>query len=165
MGILDFLAGTGGALFSFLGGSAFRMLWGEVSAYLNKKQDHRYELERMHVQGTLDAAQHGRNMEAIRIQAELQVKVIEVAAQGEVDKTLASAWASVVDSTTRLTGIWVVDLWNAIIRPGGATWAIAMLTVNEVGAFASPMSADTRMVCFAFIGLFVADRTLGKRGK
>ena len=28
------------ALFSFLGGSAFRMIWGEVTAFVSKRQDH-----------------------------------------------------------------------------------------------------------------------------
>lgn len=28
------------ALFSFLGGSVFRMIWGEVANFVQKKQDH-----------------------------------------------------------------------------------------------------------------------------
>lgn len=153
------------ALLSFFGGTAFRMLWGEVSAYLNKKQDHQFELERMRLQEQLDAAQHERNLAAIKVQADLQVKVIEVAVKGEVDKTLADAWAAVSKSTTTLTGIWLVDLWNAIIRPAGATWALVMITLHEAGLLARPLTENTEMVAYAFIGLFVADRTLGKRGK
>ena len=38
------------ALISFLGGSAFRMVWGEVSSYFNKRQDHQHEMERMKAQ-------------------------------------------------------------------------------------------------------------------
>ena len=53
------------ALLSFFGGTAFRMLWGEVSAYLNKKQDHAFEIERMRLQEQFDAAQHARNLEAL----------------------------------------------------------------------------------------------------
>ena len=34
------------ALVSFLGGSVFRMLWGEISAWLTKAQDHKHEIER-----------------------------------------------------------------------------------------------------------------------
>lgn len=153
------------ALLSFFGGTAFRMLWGEVSAYLNKKQDHAFEIERMRLQEQFDAAQHARNLEALKFQAEQQVKVIEVAARGEVDKTLADAWAVASMATTTLTGIWIVDLWNAIIRPAGATWALVMISLHEAGLLARPLSENTEMVAYAFIGLFVADRTLGKRGK
>lgn len=32
------------ALFSFLGGSVFRMVWGEASAFINKREDHKQEL-------------------------------------------------------------------------------------------------------------------------
>jgi hypothetical protein len=153
------------ALLSFLGGSAFRMLWGEISSYLNKKQDHAHEIERMRLQADLDAAQHERNLKAITVQAELGVKTIQVQAEGDVARYEAEAWRDVSRSTTTLTGIWIVDLWNAVIRPGGATWALVMLTCNEVGWLAQPLSENTQMVAYAFLGLFVADRTLGKRAK
>lgn len=35
------------AILSFLGGSTLRMVWGEVSAYLTRKQDHQHEVERI----------------------------------------------------------------------------------------------------------------------
>lgn len=152
-------------LLSFLGGSAFRMLWGEISQWWTRRQDHKFELERLRLQESLDAAQHARNLEAMKFQAEQGIKVIEVAARAEVSKEEAAAWHDVVKATTTVTGIWLVDLWNAVIRPAGATWAIAMLSANEFGWLTHPLSEETRAVCYAFIGLFVADRTLGKRGK
>jgi hypothetical protein len=30
-------------ILSFLGGSVFRMLWGEISSWMNKQQDHAHE--------------------------------------------------------------------------------------------------------------------------
>ena len=153
------------ALLSFFGGTAFRMLWGEISAYLNKRQDHKFEIERMQLQEKFDAAQHDRNLAALKFQAEQQVKVIEVAARGEVDKTLAEAWSTASKATTTLTGIWLIDLWNAAIRPAGATWALVMISLHEAGLLTNPLTENTQMVAYAFIGLFVADRTLGKRGK
>lgn len=153
------------AILSFFGGTAFRMLWGEASSLFNKWQDHKFELQRLRLQADLDAEKHKRDLESIRLQAELQVEVVRVAAEGEVSKTEASAFLEAVKGTTAHTGIWLVDLWNAVIRPAGATWALAMLSANEFAWLATALSEDTRMVCFAFIGLFVADRTLGKRGK
>lgn len=151
------------AIFSFLGGSAFRMIWGEAASWLNKKQDHAFEIDRMRLQAELDEAQHKRQQEAIRLQAELGIKVIEAKAEAAVDEIEASAWLEAVKATGKKVGIAWVDAWNAVIRPAGATWAISMLTLNEFGAFT--ISEGTMSVCFAFLGLFVADRTLGKQGK
>jgi hypothetical protein len=151
------------ALFSFLGGSVFRMLWGEIASWVNKRQDHAHEIERMKLQAEFEAAQHARNLEAIKIQAELGVKVIEAQAQSAVDQMEAEGWLEAVKATGRKVGIAWVDAWNAVIRPGVATWAIFMLTCNEFGAFV--ITDETASVCFAALGIYLADRTLGKRGK
>lgn len=151
------------ALLSFLGGSVFRMIWGEVSSLVNKKQDHAHEIERMRLQADLEAAQHARNLEAIRVQAELGVKVIEAQSHAAVDAMEAEGWLEAVKATGRKVGIAWVDAWNAVIRPGVATWAIFMLTCNEFGVFV--ITDETASVCFAALGIYLADRTLGKRGK
>jgi hypothetical protein len=150
-------------LLSFLGGSAFRMLWGEISSYLNKRQDHAHEVELMRLQGELDSAKHDRDMAMIRYQAEAQVKVIEVAAQGEVEKTLAKAWDTVVAATATQTGIWLVDLWNGVIRPLLATIAIAMWIGHVVSWW--KLDDQSWTLVGAVLGLYVADRALFKRGK
>lgn len=151
------------AVLSFLGGSAFRMLWGEISSWLNKKQDHEHEMERIRLQAELDAAQHARNLESIRVQADLGVKTIVAQAEADVGRIEAEGWLEAVRTTGKAIGVAWVDAWNAAIRPGGATWAIAMLTLD---AFAvAKVGENTAQVCFAFLGLFVADRTLGKQGK
>jgi hypothetical protein len=151
------------SLISFVGGTAFRMLWGEVAAWLNKKQDHKFEIERLKLQAELDAAQHERNLKAITVQAELGVKTIEVQAAGDVSRIEAQGWLEAVKAVNTRTGIWFVDLLNALIRPSVAIWALAMLTLHEFGRIA--MSENTAAVAFAALGIFLADRSLGKRGK
>lgn len=153
------------AILSFLGGSAFRMIWGEVSSWLTAKQDHEQEMQRMKFQADQDAAQHNRNLEAQRLQAELGIQVIEARSAGAVDEIEASAWLSTVQATGKKIGVAWVDAWNAVIRPAGATWAILILTANEMQWLAQPMTEGTQAVCYAFLGLFVADRALGKKGK
>lgn len=151
------------AILSFLGGSAFRMIWGEVSSYFTRKQDHQFEIERMKLQAEFEAAQHARNLEAIRLQADMGIKVIEAKAEAAVDELEAQGWLEAVKATGKSIGIAWVDAWNAVIRPGVATWAILMLTFNEFGVFI--ISENTAAVCFAALGIYLADRTLGKRGK
>jgi hypothetical protein len=152
-------------LISFLGGSAFRMLWGEVSNWLTERQNHKHEMERMRLQAELDAAQHERQQAAIRLQAELGIKVVQAQAEAAVDAIEAEGWLEAVKATGRSVGVAWVDAWNAVIRPAGATWSFLMLTANELAILAQPLSEGTQSVCFAFLGLFVADRALGKKGK
>lgn len=151
------------ALFSFLGGSVFRMVWGELSAWMTKRQDHSYELDRMRLQADLDAAQHARNMESIRVQAELGVKTIAVQAEADIGKLEVEGWVAAVKATTIVTGIKFVDGWNATIRPGVATWAVLMITASEFKWIV--LSEFAASVASAALGIYLADRSLGKRGK
>ncbi|NVO06914.1 MAG: hypothetical protein HXX19_13755 [Rhodoferax sp.] len=151
------------ALFSFFGGSVFRMLWGEISHWLTSGMDHRQEMDRMRLQAELDVAQHARNLEAIRVQADLGVKVIQVQAEAAIGQIEAQGWLEAVKATTIQTGIRWVDAWNATIRPGVATWAIAMISLAEFHVIT--MSEFAASVASAALGIYLADRNLAKRGK
>ena len=152
------------ALVSFLGGSAFRMIWGELSSFFTRRQEHAQEIDRLRLQGELDAAQHARNQEAIKTQAALGIKVIEVQCDADIDRIEAGAWERAVDSVGRLTGIKFIDLWNQSIRPLLATLAIAVV-VFEIIANGFVLSDWDRELVAAILGLYVADRSLQKRGK
>ena len=153
-----------GAIFSFLGGSAFRLIFGEVSSYFTKAQDHKYELARMEFQAKEDASQHDRNLASIRLQAELEVKVIEVQSKSDLDKIDASAWAEAVSAVGRSTGIKFLDAWNGSIRPALATLATIMLAAQFIHDDFM-LTATIAEVVFAIIGIYIADRQLAKRGK
>lgn len=158
------------AILSFLGGSVFRMLWGEISAWLNKRQEHTYELERMRLHADLDDRRHAREQEAIKTQAALRVEVIRVQGEQALDQLDAQTFLEGVRATTIRTGVKWVDAWNQTIRPGVATWGVLMLTLEALGWLASiggaaQLTEGTRSVIYAALGLFLADRTLAKRGK
>jgi len=151
------------ALISFFGGSVFRMIWGEVSHWFTAKQEHAHEIERMRLQGVLDADQHTRNLEAIKVQAALGVKTIQVQAEAAVTELEAQGWLEAVKGTTARIGIAWVDAWNATIRPGVATWAIAMMSLAEFKVIV--LSEFAASVASAALGIYLADRNLQKRGK
>jgi len=151
------------ALLSFLGGNVFRMIFGEIISAWNKKQDHSQEMDRMKLQAELDAAQHERNLSAIRVQAELGVKTIQVQAESAIGQIEAEGWLEAVKATAIKTGLTWVDAWNAVIRPAVATWAIAMMTLHEFGIIV--MSENTIALSGAALGIYLADRSLFKRGK
>ena len=151
------------AVLSFFGGSVFRMLWGEISHWLTERQNHTYEIERMRVQGELEAAQHARNIDAIKVQADLQIKVVQVQSEATVAGVEAAAFLEGVKATAIRTGVLWVDAWNAVIRPGTATWAICMISASEFGLII--LSEFAASVCSAALGIYLADRNLAKRGK
>jgi len=152
------------ALFSFLGGSVFRMIWGEVSHWLTARQEHSHELERMKIQGELDAAAHARNLEGIKLQSELGIKTIEVQSAADLGKLEIGAWAQAVADVGKQTGIKFIDLWNGAIRPALAT--VAMLAVIiEVILHGGVLNDWDRELIGAILGIYVADRALLKRGK
>ena len=152
------------ALISFLGGSVFRMLWGEISSWMTARQDHRHEIERMRLQGELEAAQHERNQTAIRTQAQLGIETIRVQGEAVAGGIEADAWASVVRGTTQQSGIWLVDLWNGVIRPFGATLCLSLVVLHF---YRHNWVLDEQgwSLIGAFLGIYVADRSLFKRGK
>jgi len=153
------------ALFSFLGGSVFRMVWGELSAFFTRKQEHALELARMELQGKLEDAQHARSMEAIRVQAELGIKTIKVQADADVARLEVDAWAQAVADVGKSTGIKFLDLWNGSVRPLLATLAIAVIILEIIIVQNFLLSEWDKELVSAILGIYVADRNLSKRGK
>ena len=152
------------ALISFLGGSVFRMIWGEISSWVTKKQDHAQEIERMKLESSLEAQRHVRDLERLRLQSDLGVKEVVVKTDAEMQRISADAWLDAVRSVGRTTGIKFIDVWNGIIRPLLATLAIALIVAEAVkNGFI--LSDWTRELVGAILGIYVADRTLSKKGK
>lgn len=152
------------ALFSFLGGSAFRTVWGEISSWLNKKQDHAQELDRMRMQSELEAQRHERDMARLKLQADLGVKEVQVMGDLAIQRTEAEAFVSAMRDAMRPTGNWLIDAWNGSIRPSFATIALLLWFAKVVGQGFVMDAYDMELSC-AILGFFCADRSLGKRGK
>lgn len=152
------------ALISFLGGSAFRMLWGEIAAWFTAKQEHTHELERMRLQGDLDAAQHARNLEAQKLQADLGIKEIAVKSEADLALKDLDVWGRAIESANKATGVVFVDLWNGSIRPLVATIAV-VLWVLALNAQGWRMTEWDKEIVGVVFGFFFASRELAKRGK
>jgi len=144
-------------LFSFLAGSAFRLIFGGVMEWLGKKQDHQHEMELQRLQADLEAGRHERDMARISLQAQLQVQQITVVADAAERKAEADAFIEAVKATATKTGIAWVDAWNQSIRPAGAT--ISLLIWVGVMVSASLILSDfDRELIGAFLGVFVGER-------
>lgn len=152
------------ALISFLGGSAFRMIWGEVSAYFSKKQDHAQELERMRLESDMEKERHTRDLQRIKLQSDLGIKEVEIKHDAELEKIESDAWSELVRGTAKSTGVKVIDTWNGAIRPLLASLAIAVV-VAEIVTNGFMLSEWDRELVAAILGIYLADRSLSKRGK
>ena len=152
------------ALLSFLGGSVFRMIWGEASAWLNRRQEHQHEIQRLTLQRELDDRAHARSLEALRLQHDLGIQTVRVKAEADVAVAEAAAFGKVMQAAFKPTGYTLVDIWNGIIRPAGATIALA-LWVAKLNAQGWVMQDWDIALSATILGFFYADRALGKRGR
>ena len=140
------------------------MLFGEISSYFSKKQEHKTEMQRMLLQGKLDGEAHARNLEGQRLQAELGIKTINVQAEAAVSEIEAEAFKAAQERAWTPTGIKWVDAWNSSIRPAFGTAALFLwlLMEHRTGWAFGVWSMDLAGVV---VGYFFADRSLRKRGK
>lgn len=153
------------ALFSFLGSTFFRMAFGEITSYFNKKQEHEFEIERLKLQSAIDKATHERNLEALRVQSELGIKTITAQRDADIDRLDGQAVLSAVEATKVITGIKFVDAWNACIRPAGATLGLIILIGSVVQSNWVVTAAIFELVCGGMLGLYFGGRIMEKRGK
>ena len=151
-------------LLAFLGGNAFRMLFGEISSAWTKWQDHRHELSMIEAQAKVDALRHSQQVEMVRIQAEQAVTVIRVQGDADVAKGEADAFVEAVKATATRTGVAWVDAWNGAIRPALASACIVMVA-GDWAQSGFDLDNYSWALISAVIGVYVADRSLLARGK
>lgn len=152
------------ALLSFLGGSVFRMIWGEVSSYLSKKQDHTHELELIRLTGQLEAEKHARELEAIKVQADLGVKMVRVQGEMRSEELDRLTFQRGVELTGQTTGFKFVDAWNSSIRAALATMMMVLIALHYHRA-GWVLDQPGWELAGAILGLYTADRMLFRRGK
>lgn len=152
------------ALLSFLGGSVFRMIFGEISSFLTKKQDHAQEMERLRLQAELDDKNHQRSLENLRLQAELGVRQVEALRDSEVSQAEAQAFGYAMKDAFKPTGIFFVDAWNGVIRPAAATLVLGLWFLKLWKQRFVMDSFDTELAG-VILGFFFASRMMDKRGK
>jgi len=145
------------ALLTFLGGATVRLALGHLFEALTKWQDQKAELERLRLQKEIDDAQHARQMESIRLQADMGVKVIEAQTVAHVTQADADAFIEAVKATGTRTGVALIDAWNGSIRPALATLCIVLWGAKIVGAGFVLDEWDRELVGLA-LGVFVGGR-------
>ena len=146
-------------LISFLGGTAFRWLLGELFGFLKARQEHKTELERLRLEHDQAKDRHAWQQDAIKAAAEAGIKVVEAKAAADsaaaADAAFLAAIGGVNEASRRAD--WI-GAWNACIRPLLATVAIGLLVGQAVApatVVLTPLVLD--LIC-AVLGVFVGER-------
>jgi len=149
---------------NFFGGAAFRMIWGEVSSFINAKREHDEEMARMRLQAEMDDAAHKRQMESIRLQHDLGVQTIRVQSEADLDKLAALTFDKGVEQLGQSTGFRWIDAWKSSIQAALATEMMIMIFIHYKN-LGWKMDDRAWELAGAALGVFVADRLLFRRGK
>lgn len=147
------------ALITFLGGATVRLLLGHVFDFVTKWQDSKSEIAHLRLQGELDAAQHARNLEAIRLQADMGVKVIEAQTVAHVTQADADSFLEAVKGVNEAGNRpdWI-GAFNALIRPELAQVSILLLVGNALAPNYVTLSPLLLELICAVLGVFVGGR-------
>lgn len=152
------------ALFSFLGGSAFRFIIGSVTDWLQKKQDFQQEQARMMLQAQFDQEAHVRQFNLIKLQSDLKLGEIKLVGEAAVNQAEAQAFVEAMKTANTPTGIKFIDGWNGAIRPAAATIAVAIWLLSIIRVWFEITEWDRNLVA-SIIGYYYADRHIGKSKK
>lgn len=162
--ILSTIAGVVAGIPTFFGGAAFRIVWGELSSWWTARQDHKFEIERADQQEKFAAAQHARNLEAMRVQKDLGVEVIRVQSETDLALLEGQTFDKAVGGLTQSTGFKFIDAWKSSIQAALATEMMLLIALHykRQGWI---MDANAWELAGAVLGLFLADRYLFRRSK
>lgn len=153
-----------GAIISFLGGSAFRAVWGEVSTWLNQKQAHSQEMERMKLQNDLQIANSQQQLLAIQAQSAAGIQTIHAQTDAAMSAADADAFTAGLKAAATPSGVKWIDGWNGAVRPAYATVALLIWIglLFKQGFVASVWDLE---LMGSVAGFFFADRSLRRAGK
>lgn len=153
-----------GAIISFLGGSAFRAVWGEVSTWLNNKQAHSQEMERMKLQNDLAIAASAQQLAMLQAQSAAGLQTIQAQSTAAMSAADADAFTAGMKAFGTPTGVKWVDAWNGMVRPAFATtvWVLWLAIVCKNQFVATAWDLD---MMGSVAGFYFADRSLRRNGK
>lgn len=149
------------ALFTFLGGAAFRYLVQRGMDWLEDRQDHLQEIDRIKLQEQIDQGKHVRQKELIELQASLKVQEVKLVGEQQIGLEEAKAFTEAMKVANQSTGNKIIDAWNGGIRPAAASVAIAIWLLKLVSQGMALVQWDQELVS-AILGYYFADRSLGK---
>lgn len=149
------------AALSFLTGAVGRALIGRAIDWIEKRQEHLQEIDRIREQEKIDAAKHTRQMELIAQQASLKIGEIKLVGETQIGVAEANAFAEAMKPQPP-TGVRWIDGWNGTIRPATASLCLALWLLTFIRTWFEITDWDRNLIA-SVLGYYFADRHLGKK--
>jgi hypothetical protein len=148
-----------GGLISFLGGTAFRWLLGEVLGFVKARDEHRAEMARMALQHEQDRDRAQWQREAMAAAAAEGLRIVEAQSVASASRAADDAFLAAIEGVNEAgkRTDWI-GAWNACIRPLLASVAIVLLVGQAVAPSVFILSALTLDLICAVLGVFVGER-------
>lgn len=144
---------------SFIGGTAFRWLFGELIGYLKARQETQAELERMRLEHEQAKDRAEWQRQAVAEAAAAGIKLVEAKAEAQsmqaADDAFLSAIGGVNEASKRTD--WI-GAFNALIRPELAQVSIILLAAHAFWPQHVMITGIVGEVICGALGLFVGER-------
>lgn len=146
-------------MLSFLGGTAFRWILGELFGFLKARDEHKAELERTRLQIELERERAILQRQAAQQAADLGVKIIEAKSEADTEAAAALAHLRAIEGVNKASERtdWIGG-FNAIIRPELAQVAILLLVADAIWPDAITLTPLMLELFCAVLGVFVGER-------
>lgn len=148
-----------GTILSFLGGTAFRWLIGELFGWLKARDEHKQEMERMRLQREVEKDRHAQQQEAIAANAAAGIKVIEAKREADAGAADDAAFIAAISNIGKAIDRpdWV-GTWNAAVNPLLATVCIILVAANSFVPAQVTLTPILIELIAAVLGVFVGKR-------
>jgi hypothetical protein len=149
--------GFGSAVYSFLGGTAFRLLLTFITERIQYWQEFKFETERLKLQNQIENDQAKRHIEILEAQKKAGIQLVEAEISKESNLADITNFQFVVKDATKPTGFIELDFWNSAIRPALATICTIVWIISLIirGWILTPW--DLELIA-AVLGIFVGSR-------
>lgn len=145
-------------IWTFLTSTAARWLFGELFGWLNRRDEHRLEMELARLQHEQAREKHEWQQAAMAAATASGVKLIEAKREADAGAASDAQFQAAIDAVGRLTGVRWVDALNQSVRPVMAYTALALVVGNSLAPNSVVLSALALELCSAILGVFVGGR-------
>lgn len=140
---------------TFLASTGFRWLLGEALEFLKGRAARKDEMELMRLQADIKKEEHARQQAAMRSAAYQGIKEIQVRDE-DLRDTIGRLEAT--KATASVTGDWLIDRTNGLVRPLAAYICLLLIVLNAVAPSHVVLSAFVLELCSSVLGVFVGGR-------
>ena len=143
---------------TFLMSTGFRWLFGEALEFLKGHTARKNEMELMRLQADIKKEEHARQQAAMRSAAGLGIKEIQIRGEDLRDAIDAIGRLETTKTTAVVTGDWLIDRMNGLVRPLAAYICLLLIVLNAVAPSHVVLSAFVLELCSSVLGVFVGGR-------